>query len=179
MSKKNINKFWCMSTRDIALIGMMVAVIESSKMALAFLPNIELTTFWIIMFTHLFGNKIFWVIGVFTMIETVIYPPGLWIVMYLFTWPLLVFIVKVSLKVDSILYWSALSGIFGLMFGFWCSISYLIINTIGINLSSGITAAIAWWIAGIPWDIVHGVSNFILMLILYTPIRHLMKRMSV
>ena len=39
---------------DIALMGVMVAVIEVCKVALNFLPNIELTSFWIIMFTLLF-----------------------------------------------------------------------------------------------------------------------------
>ena len=37
-----------LTVRDITLIGMMVAVIEVCKAALGFLPNIELTTFWII-----------------------------------------------------------------------------------------------------------------------------------
>ena len=47
------------AVQDIALIGVMVAVIEVSKAALAFLPNIELTSFWIILFTLLrsFSSK--------------------------------------------------------------------------------------------------------------------------
>ena len=54
------NKKYKLTIRDIALIGMMVAVIEVCKAALNFLPNIELTTFWIIMFTLFFGWKILW-----------------------------------------------------------------------------------------------------------------------
>lgn len=60
------------------------------------------------------------------------------------------------------------SGIYGLMFGGLCSLVYL-----GFG---GIKTAFAWWIAGIPYDILHGISNFVLMLILYRPIRKVLDR---
>ena len=44
-----------------------------------------------------------------------------------------------------------------------CAIPYLFVG--------GIRTAFAWWVAGIPFDIIHGISNFILMLILYKPLR--------
>ena len=69
---------------DIALIGMMIAVIEVSKFALSGLPNIELTTFWIIMFTLYLGNRIFYVIPAFILIEGSIYGFHLWIIMYMY-----------------------------------------------------------------------------------------------
>ena len=40
-----------LSIKDITLIAMTVAIIEVCKITLSFLPNIELTTFWLIMFT--------------------------------------------------------------------------------------------------------------------------------
>ena len=46
------------SIRDIAQIGMMIAVIEVCKFALSGIPNVELTSFWLIMFTLFFGWKI-------------------------------------------------------------------------------------------------------------------------
>ena len=42
------------------------------------------------------------------------------------------------------------------------------------GLRSGLISGFSWWVAGIPWDIVHGVANFILMLVLYRPIKHVM-----
>ena len=50
------------SIKDIAYIGMAVALIESCKVALSFLPNIELTSFWLIMFTLFMGWKAFIII---------------------------------------------------------------------------------------------------------------------
>ena len=57
MSDKKIKKSVGVTVRDITLIGVMVAVIEVCKVTMAALPNIELTTFWIIMFTLFLGRK--------------------------------------------------------------------------------------------------------------------------
>ena len=105
------------TVRDITLIGMMVAVIEVCKAALSFLPNIELTTFWLILFTLYFGRKILLVIPVFILIEGCIYGFGLWWVMYLYMWPLLVLLVWILKKHGSVWFFSTLSGLFGLFFG--------------------------------------------------------------
>lgn len=78
--------------RDIALIGMMTAVIEVCKLALAALPNIELVTFWIILFTLYFGRKTVYAVLVFILLEISIYGLSLWTVQYLYVWPLLALI---------------------------------------------------------------------------------------
>ena len=72
------------SVRDVAEIGLAVALIEGCKAALSFLPNIELTSFWLIMFTLFFGWKIVVVVPVFILIEGQIYGIHLWWIMYLY-----------------------------------------------------------------------------------------------
>lgn len=37
-------------------------------------------------------------------------------------------------------------------------------------ISGGFTFAITWWISGIPYDVIHGIANFILCIILFKPI---------
>ncbi len=81
------------SVRDIALIGMMTAVIEVSKLALAAVPNVELVTFWIIMFSLFFGPKVIYSILVFILIEVSIYGVNVWVIMYLYIWPTLALLV--------------------------------------------------------------------------------------
>ena len=39
------------------------------------------------------------------------------------------------------------------------------------NMHDFFSAAFTWWVSGIPWDVAHGISNFVLMLVLYRPIR--------
>ena len=64
--------------KDMALIGLMVALIEVCKLTMSALPNIELTTFWVILFTLYFGKKIYFVIPVFIFLEGLIYGFGFW-----------------------------------------------------------------------------------------------------
>ena len=164
--------------QDIAQIGLMVAVIEVCKAALAFLPNIELTSFWLIMFTLFFGWKIVAVVPVFILIEGCIYGMNLWWIMYLYIWPLLVLIAWLLRKNDSALFWAVVSGVFGLFFGALCSIVYVVIGWAGGGFMSGLRSGFVWWVAGIPWDFVHCGGNFVLMLVLYRPIRAAMKKIQ-
>lgn len=156
------------TTKDVATIGLMVAIIETCKFALSFAPNIELTTFWLITFTRHFGKKVAVIVPVLVLVEGMMYGVNTWWIMYLYIWPLLVLIAYLFKKVDSALFWAIFSGIFGLCFGLLCSITYFFIG--------GFHTAFPWWISGILWDMVHCAGNFVLMLVLYYPIGNVMKR---
>lgn len=160
--------------KDIALVGMMVAIIEVCKVALAWAPNIELTSFWIIMFTLFFGKRILYVIPVFILIEGAMYGMHLWWIMYLYAWPLLAFLTWLLRKKESIFTYSMLSAIFGLFFGFLCALPYVVIGAVDGGIVNGLYAGFTWWVAGIPWDMVHCVGNFVIMLMLYHPVKAIM-----
>lgn len=162
------------STKDICLVGIMVAVIEVCKMTMSFLPNIELTSFWLIMFTLFFEKRVFWAVPVFVILEGCVYGFGLWWGMYLYVWPLLVLFTWLFRSQKSVWFWSIFSAIFGLMFGLLSSLTYVVIGAVGEGVKSGLYSGFSWWIAGIPWDITHGISNFILMFVLYKPVTHIM-----
>ena len=166
------------STKDVATIGMMVDIIEVSKFALSFMPNVELTTFWIIMFTLYLGRKAGLAIPAFILVEGAIYGMNTWWIMYLYIWPLLVIITWLFRKTESIIFWSILSGIFGLCFGFLCSFVYFFIGFSTGGIQDGFNTAFPWWISGIPWDLIHCIGNFTVMMVLYTPIRSVMKRFA-
>ena len=153
---------------DIALVGLMIAVIEVCKLTLAFLPNIELTSFLIIMFTLYFGKKTFFAIPAFIIIEILIFGFNIfWVLAYIYIWPLLFILTYLLRKSKNVITMSCLSGVFGLFFGFLCSFPYIFISA---GHTASVKYALSWWIAGIPFDIIHGVSNFIIMLVLYKPI---------
>lgn len=157
------------TVRDIAITGMMIATIEVAKNALAFIPNVELVSLLVILFTLYFGKKILFVIPAFILLEGCIYGFGLWWIMYLYVWPLLALITYIMRKQDSVWGWAIISGSFGLAFGALCSIPYIVL--------SGPKAAFAWWISGIPFDILHCVSNFVLCLVLFNPLSKVMRKM--
>ena len=163
-----------LSVKDVCLIGMMVAIIEVSKVALSALPNVELTSFWIIMFSLYLGKRVYYAVPVFILLEGLMYGMQIWWIMYLYTWPLLAFLARCLRKMDSALSWAILSGAFGLCFGALCAIPYFFIGAAGATAMDGLRYAFAWWIAGIPWDFVHGAGNFVIMLVLYHPVKKAM-----
>lgn len=175
---ENLSKKVKITIKDITLIGMMVAVIEVCKAAFMALPNFELTTFWLIMFTLYFGRKIIFAVPVFILIEGCIFGFGLWWITYLYIWFLLVFFTWLFRKQDSLLCYSVLASAFGFLFGFFCAVPYVVIGAVNGSITSGLYAGFTWWVAGIPWDIVHGISNFVIMLVLYKPVKKVMDRLK-
>ena len=43
-------------------------------------------------------------------------------------------------------------------------------------MNGGIAAGIAWWVTGIPFDLLHGAGNFVVALLLYKPLRYCLQR---
>lgn len=159
------------TTYDIAMTGMAIALIEVCKGAMMGLPNIELTSFWIILFTILLGKKICFVIPAFILIEGCMFGFGIWWVMYLYAWPLLALTAWIFRRQEHALFWAVLSGLYGLFFGALCAIPYVINGCFNGGLRSGLYAGFTWWVAGIPYDLLHCAGNFTLMLVLYRPVK--------
>ena len=159
-----------LTAKDITLIGLMVAIIEVCKVIMKDLPNIELTTFWVIMFTLYFGKKIIYVIPTFIIIEGAMFGFGMWWIMYLYLWPLLALVTWIFRKNNSVGFWSVIAGLFGLFFGFFGAFPYVV--------TSGLYGAFAWWIQGIPWDVTHAIANFVLMHVFYGPVRRIMNHVD-
>ncbi|MCI8327269.1 MAG: hypothetical protein HFI37_05775 [Lachnospiraceae bacterium] len=159
-----------LDVREIAYLGMMTATLEGAKIALSFLPNIELVSFFIILYAVCFGKKVLYAVFTFVGIECMVWGMGVWVFMYLYIWPLLCLLALQFKRQKSAILWAVFSGIFGLTFGALCSLIYL-----GIG---GPKMAFTWWIAGIPYDIIHGLSNFVLMLILYHPVSHILQKIK-
>lgn len=161
---------------DVALVGLMVAFIEVCKVAMMNIPNVEMTTFLLVMFTLFFGKLVLLVVPVFILIEGVMFGFGLWWVMYLYVWPLLVLVTWVFRKQESVWFWSIVAGAFGLLYGFFCSFPYFFIGAVDGGFAGGFSMAFSWWIAGVPWDLVHGAANFAIMLVLYKPMRTILQK---
>ena len=154
-----------MRTKDIALIGITSAVMIVLQVALRFLPNIEFVSLLVILYTLIIGWKTLYIIYVFVFVQGLIYGFHLWWISYLYVWTILFFIVMLLRKNRSSYFWTFISGIYGLAFGALCSIPYLFIG--------GFPMALANWVSGIPFDIVHCIGNFIVALIFFKPLYEL------
>ena len=163
-----------MRAKDIALIGMMSAIMIIAQVALSFLPNIEMVSLLIILYTLVFGWRALYIIYVFVLAEGLIYGFGLWFINYLYVWTILFVLVLLVRKLNSAFLWAVVSSLYGVSFGALCSIPYFI--------TGGLASGFAFWVQGIPFDILHGAGNFVTILILYHPLysllTHIKKRME-
>ena len=67
---------------------------------------------------------------------------------------------------------AALAGLFGMAFGLFCAPVYMFV---GGNFS--FSYGIRWWLAGLPFDIAHGIGNLVIALVLFVPMRLLLTRL--
>ena len=166
-----------LNVRELTRLGLMIAVLEVSKLTLNHLPNIELVSFWIILFTLTFGLRTIYAIYGFVLIEGLLYGIHFWWAAYLYVWTFLALCTWLFRKQQSVWFWCILSAIFGLCFGALCAVPYFITGALSGGLYNGLLAGFSWWIAGIPYDFLHCVGNFCTMLVLYKPIHNMMQRL--
>ena len=160
-----------MPVRKITRIALLSAILYVSKVALEFLPNVELVSLLTVLYTLVFGKEAFLIVTVFNLFELIQWGFGTWWVSYLYVWPLLVLITLLLKKIikEEFLIWSVVSGLFGLIFGSLFAIVYLPVDP---------AYALAYWISGLPWDVWHGVCNFVLMLVIGKPLSLLLKKIK-
>ncbi|MBR3310616.1 MAG: hypothetical protein IKG15_02205 [Solobacterium sp.] len=155
-------------TRTLVLLAVETAVLEVAKRALDFLPNVELITFLFIVFTLKTGVKKTLIVSlIFSFIEMMIFGIGTWTMVYFYIWPLLILMVHFLPKNSGRLTYAVTAGAFGLFFGMLCAPVTFVIG--------GWQAAAAWWVAGIPYDLIHCVSNFIVCFVLFDPVMKAME----
>ena len=156
-----------MKLRELISMAFLAAIAFAGQVALASLPNIEIVTLLIMLYTMVCGKRVFAIIYVFVLLEGVLYGFGLWWFSYLYVWSILAVIVHLLRRNRSVVFWAVVSGAFGLCFGALFAIPYL--------FSGGIATAFSYWVAGIPFDLIHCVSNIVLVLVLWKPLLTLLQ----
>lgn len=151
-----------LTVKEISALSIMGALIFAAKIALAALPNVNINSLLIILTAVFFGWKVLYSVGVYIMLEGLVFGFGLWWFCYWYLWPILAVIAVLMRKNQSALIWAVVAGVFGLCFGALCSIPYFFIG--------GWEMALSYWISGIPFDLIHCGGNFILTLVLYKPL---------
>ncbi|MFW6036065.1 MAG: hypothetical protein ACOCRZ_07405 [Halothermotrichaceae bacterium] len=159
-----------MRVKDVALIGILSATLTAGKLALSYLPNIEIVTLLLIVYTVIFGLKRSIMASViFSTTEVLIYGFSTWLLGYYIIWSLLIIITAFIQKtVKSEYGYAALAAIFGLFYGLF----FAVVESFFYGTAYGIS----YWIRGIPFDIIHCASNFILVILLYKPLYNVLTK---
>ena len=157
------------TAREIAVLGLLSALLFGAKMAMAPLPNIEPVSLLVIVYTAVLGLRALIPVYVYALLEILTWGFGYWSACYLYVWTVLALAALLLRRMESTLGWAALSGAFGLCFGALCSLPYWVVG--------GWAYALSWWITGIPFDLLHGAGNFAMALALFRPCRAVLSRL--
>ena len=145
--------------KEIAIFGMLGALMLASKRIMEVLPNIHLLGAFIVAATVVYRRKALYPIYLYVLLDGLIYGFSLWWVPYLYIWAVLwgmtmLLPKKLPEKAKPIVYMSvcALHGfLFGTLYAPFPAVAF------GLNFKG----TVAWIVAGLPFDVIHGVSNFI------------------
>lgn len=149
-----------LSVRELVLFAILGSILTVGQVAFGFLPNIEIVSFLIILFTLIYEKKAIYSVMVFVILEGVFYGIGPWWFGYICIWPtlvLLTLLLRNWLKED-FLRLSIFSAGFAILFGALFALPYVLIGNF--------TYALTFWINGLPFDLIHMVGNYFVMLIL-------------
>lgn len=153
-----------MNTRKIVLIAMLVTLLVTSQVSMSFIPNVEIVTLLLFIYTRHFGLSFTITASlIFTTILGIIWGFGTWVIMYYLIWPFYILLMYLMLPMltnkDRTAYFL---GFLGLLFGLLFSLEAMFYSSFQL--------AIVYYIKGLPFDIIHMISNYILCIILLDPL---------
>lgn len=147
-----------LTTKEIVVFAMLGSVMYASKFIMEFLPNIHLLGMFTMVYTLVYRKKALYPIYIYVLINGIFAGFATWWLPYLYIWTVLWFATmllptKMPERIRPIVY-MIVCALHGFLFGTLYAPAQALL--FGLDFSG----MIAWIIAGLPWDIVHGVSNF-------------------
>ena len=164
-----------LTVRETAVFGMLGAVMYVSKMIMELAPNIHLLGVFAIAFTIVYRKKALYPIYVYVLLNGALSGFGTWWIPYLYVWTVLWGTVmllpqKLPKKIKPLVY-MVICAMHGFLFG----VLYAPAQALLFGLS--FKGTIAWIISGLPFDFIHGVSNFFCGMLIM-PIVSILKRLE-
>ena len=147
-----------LKTREIAIFAMLGAVMFASKLIMELAPNIHLLGVFIVSFTVVYRKKALYPIYIYVLLTGLFYGFSAWWIPYLYIWTVLwgaVMLLPANIpkKIQPLVY-MALCAAHGFLYGTLYAPAQALIY--GLSFQK----MIAWIIAGLPFDCIHGISNF-------------------
>ena len=164
-----------LTAKETAVFGMLGALMYASKMLMEVAPNIHLLGVFTIAITMVYRKKALYPIYTYVLLNGLFSGFATWWIPYLYVWTVLwgatmLLPQKISKDVKPLVY-MVLNASHGFLFG----VLYAPAQAIAFGLS--FDGMIAWVIAGLPFDFIHGVSNFFCGMLI-VPIISVLERME-
>lgn len=162
-----------LNIKEIALFGMLGALMYASKIALEILPNVHLLAVFIMAETVVYRQKALYPIYTFVFITGLMNGFSIWWWPYLYIWTVLwgagmLLPKEMPKKVAPVVY-MVVCALHGFLYGTLYSPYQALMFHLDFK------GMVSWIIAGLPYDAIHGVSNFFCAL-LVVPLITVMKQ---
>ena len=165
-----------LSVWDIAKFSMLGATMFLSRVLMQWIPNIHLLALFIAAFTLTYRVKALIPLYIYILIEGMFSGFSMWWIPYLYIWfPLWGAVMLVSkLRLPK----GAMTAIYMIVCGLH-GLSFGVMYAPAQALMYGLTfdAAVAWVIAGLPFDIAHCIGDFLAAL-LVLPLHNLLRKLE-
>lgn len=145
------------TVREMVLFALLGALMFCSKILTEALPNVHLLAMLTIAYTVVFRVKALYPIYTFVLLSGLFYGFGLWWVPYLYLWTILWAVVMLLPRhmpaKAAVPVYMITACLHGLCYG----TLYAPFQALAFGLS--FQGMIAWILAGLPWDVAHGIGN--------------------
>ncbi len=147
------------TVKETAIFGMLSALMYLSKVLMEIVPNVHLLGAFIVAITVVYRLKALYPIYGFVLLTGLLNGFAMWWIPYLYIWACLWGAVmllpkKLPKKAEPFIY-MGISALHGLLYGVLYAPSQAIM--FGLDFKG----TVAWIIAGLPWDLAHGVGNLV------------------
>lgn len=147
-----------LTIREMTIFSMLGAIMYASKMIMEIAPNIHLLGAFTVAFTVVYRKKALYPIYIFVFLIGLFNGFNAWWLPYLYIWTVLwaavLLLPKKLPKMWQPIIYMLVSAAHGFLYGTLYAPAQAVM--FGLNFEG----TIAWIIAGLPWDMIHGVSNF-------------------
>ena len=156
-------------TRELTIFAMLGALMYASKVIMEVAPNVHLLSVFTVAFTVVYRKKALYPIYTYVFLNGLFCGFSTWWIPYLYLWTVLWAVVmllpgNMPARVKPIVYMVVCSA-HGFLFGTLYAPAQAILY--GLDFKG----MIAWIIAGLPWDCVHGVCTLVCGLLIMPSVK--------
>lgn len=160
---------------EMTLFSMFGALIFASKKVMEFLPNMHLVGMFIILLTVVYRKKALIPLYIYVFLDGLVSGFSMWWIPYLYVWTVLwgmtMLIPKKTPAPVQMVVYPLLCAIHGFLFG----ALYAPMQAIMFHFTFEQT--LAWIGAGLTFDVIHGISNFCVGLLIF-PLSKVLRKLT-
>lgn len=147
-----------LSVREMTIFAMLGTLMYATKVIMEVVPNVHLLGVFTVAYTVVYRKKALYPIYIYVLLNGFFAGFAAWWIPYLYIWTVLwgaVMLLPRNMpeKLRPVVYMLVCAA-HGFLFGTLYAPAQAIL--FGLNFNQ----MIAWIAAGLPWDIIHGISNF-------------------